>query len=96
MLVFLGIALFQLAKMYEHVGEVDQAASAYHQVWKGAFLWPVDLFHFKSCANFQYIVDTEDQGIADRDQQSRAYKYLAQYFVKQAMWDQAYIHAQKW
>jgi len=68
-----GIALFQLAKMYEHVGEVDQAASAYHQ----------------------YIVDTEDQGIADRDQQSRAYKYLAQYFVKQAMWDQAYIHAQK-
>ena len=32
MIVFLGIALFQLAKMYEHVGEVDQAASAYHQV----------------------------------------------------------------
>jgi len=68
-----GIALFQLAKMYEHVGEVDQAASAYHQ----------------------YIVDTEDQGIADRDQQSRAYKYLAQYFVKQAKWDDAYTYAQK-
>ena len=69
-----GIALFQLAKMYEQVGEIDQAASAYHQ----------------------YIVDTEDQGIADRDQQSRAYKYLAQYYVKQHIWDHAYTYAQKW
>ena len=69
-----GIALFQLAKMYEQVGDVDQAASAYHQ----------------------YIVDTEDQGIADRDQQSRAYKFLAQYYVKQGIWDHAYTYAQKW
>jgi len=68
-----GIALFQLAKMYEQVGDVDQAASAYHQ----------------------YIVDTEDQGIADRDQQSRAYKFLAQYYVKQGIWDHAYTYAQK-
>lgn len=68
-----GIALFQLARMYEHVGEGEQAASAYHQ----------------------YIVDTEEQGIADRDQQSRAYKYLAAHYVKLGLLDHAYLYAQK-
>ena len=68
-----GIALYQLARMYEHVEEFDQAAAAYHQ----------------------YIVDTEDQGIPDKEQQSKAYKYLAQYYVKQGLFDHAYHYAQK-
>ena len=81
--------------MYEHVGEVDQAASAYHQV-KSGFAPCLNFWKLKVNIWLQYIVDTEDQGIADRDQQSRAYKYLAQYFVKQAKWDDAYTYAQKW
>lgn len=55
-----GIALFQLAKLYERINDSDQAAAAYHQ----------------------YISDTENQGITDRDQQSKAYRFLAQYFLK--------------
>ena len=66
--------IIKQSKSASEVGDVDQAASAYHQ----------------------YIVDTEDQGIADRDQQSRAYKFLAQYYVKQGIWDHAYTYAQKW
>ena len=68
-----GIALFQLATMYDKTGDCDQAAAAYHQ----------------------YIVDTEDQGISDRDQQSKAYRYLAQYYIKQGLLDHAYQYAQK-
>ena len=54
-----GIALFQLAKLYEKTGDTEQAASAYHQ----------------------YIMDTEAQG-QERDQQSKAFKFLAQFFLK--------------
>lgn len=54
-----GIALFQLAKLYEKTGDIEQAASAYHQ----------------------YIIDTEAQG-QERDQQSKAFKFLAQFFLK--------------
>ena len=54
-----GIALFQLAKLYEKTGDTEQAASAYHQ----------------------YIVDTEAQ-VQERDQQSKAFKFLAQFFLK--------------
>ena len=68
-----GIALYQLAKMYEKTGDHDQAANAYNQ----------------------YIIDTEDAGITERDQQSKAYKYLAQYYVKQNCLDYAYHFAQK-
>jgi len=68
-----GIALFQLAKMYERTGDHEQAANAYNQ----------------------YIIDTEDAGITERDQQSKAYKYLAHYYVKQNFLDYAYHYAQK-
>ena len=68
-----GIALFQLARMYERTGDHEQAANAYNQ----------------------YIIDTEDAGITERDQQSKAYKYLANYYVKQNLLDYAYHYAQK-
>ena len=68
-----GIALYQLARMYERTGDHDQAANAYNQ----------------------YIIDTEDAGITERDQQSKAYKYLAHYYVKQNFLDYAYHYAQK-
>jgi len=68
-----GIALYQLAKIYEKTGDHDQAANAYNQ----------------------YIIDTEDAGITERDHQSKAYKYLAQYYVKQNYLDYAYHFAQK-
>ena len=54
-----GIALFQLAKLYEkQPGSEDQAAAAYQQ----------------------YLFDVEGQ--EDRDNQSKAYRFLAQYFLK--------------
>ena len=68
-----GIALFQLARMYEKTGDHDQAANAYNQ----------------------YIIDTEEAGITERDQQSKAYKYLALYYLKQNWIDYAYHYAQK-
>lgn len=43
----------------------------------------------------QYIVETENQGITDRDEQSSAYKYLAEYYIKQEMLDEAYDFAMK-
>ena len=43
----------------------------------------------------QYILDTEEQGITERDQQSKAYKYLALYYVKQNHLEFAYHYAQK-
>lgn len=58
-----GIALYQLAKLFERTGESEQAAAAYRQ----------------------YIVDTEAQGIADSDQQSRAYRYIAEYCLRKGV-----------
>jgi len=43
----------------------------------------------------QYIIETENQGITDRDEQSSAYKYLAEYYIKQDMLDEAYDYAMK-
>eukprot|EP00096_Caligus_rogercresseyi_P011405 TRINITY_DN4475_c0_g2_i1.p1 TRINITY_DN4475_c0_g2~~TRINITY_DN4475_c0_g2_i1.p1 ORF type:complete len:637 (+),score=174.58 TRINITY_DN4475_c0_g2_i1:32-1942(+) len=70
-----GIALYQLAKLYELVKDVDQAAAAYSQ----------------------YIENTSDQGVAsnDRDHQSKAHRYLAQYYLNNADLDEAYHYAQK-
>ncbi len=68
-----GIALYQLAKLFEKTNESRQAAAAYHQ----------------------YIRDTESQGVTDRDQQSRAYRFLAQYFVRNRQLEDAYHFGQK-
>merc|ERR1719481_969849 len=43
----------------------------------------------------QYIIETEAQGITDRDEQSGAYKYLASYYLKQDMLNDAYDFAMK-
>jgi len=43
----------------------------------------------------QYILETEAQGIMDRDEQSVPYKYLASYFFKQDMLTEAYEYAMK-
>merc|ERR1712096_84526 len=43
----------------------------------------------------QYIIETEAQGITDRDEQSGAYKYLASYYLKQEMLNEAYDFAMK-
>merc|ERR1719334_2017681 len=43
----------------------------------------------------QYILETEAQGITDRDEQSGAYKYLASYYLKQDMLNDAYDFAMK-
>jgi len=43
----------------------------------------------------QYIIETEAQGISDRDEQSGAYKYLASYYLKQDMLNEAYEFAMK-
>ena len=65
-----GIALYQLATMYEKVNDVEQAAAAYNQ----------------------YILDAERQGITERDQQSRAYKFLAHFFLKKGKLIQSTLH----
>lgn len=43
----------------------------------------------------QYIIETEAQGITDRDEQSGAYKYLASYYLKQDMLNEASEFAMK-
>lgn len=44
----------------------------------------------------QFIVDSESDGFSeDSDQQSRAYRYLAQYHFKKANFEEAFVHAQK-
>merc|ERR1719427_1156446 len=43
----------------------------------------------------QYIIETENQGITDRDEQSTAYKYLASYYFKQDMLNEAHEYAMK-
>ncbi|XP_040581553.1 anaphase-promoting complex subunit 8 isoform X1 [Lepeophtheirus salmonis] len=70
-----GIALYQLAKLYELIKDTDQAAAAYSQ----------------------YIENTTDQGVAanDRDHQSKAHRYLAQYYLNNSDLDEAYHYAQK-
>ena len=68
-----GIALFQLARLYERTNDTEQAAAAFHQ----------------------YIQDTESLGITERDQQSRAYRSLAQYHMKKGQYEDAYQYAQK-
>jgi len=43
----------------------------------------------------QYILETEAQGITERDDQSGAYKYLASYYLKQGMLNEAHDFAMK-
>merc|ERR1719195_215460 len=43
----------------------------------------------------QYIKDTEEQGINERDDQSGAYRYLANYYLRQDMLTEAYEYAMR-
>jgi anaphase-promoting complex subunit 8 len=68
-----GIALLKLAKLYEQINDVEQAAAAYSQ----------------------YIQETERQGIPERDEQGSAFKFLADYYLKRDLLDEAYEFAMK-
>ena len=43
----------------------------------------------------QYIKDTEEAGISDRDEQSVAYRFLAKYYNEKNLLDEAYEFATK-
>eukprot|EP00095_Tigriopus_kingsejongensis_P008399 snap_masked-scaffold9_size846264-processed-gene-4.16 protein:Tk08399 transcript:snap_masked-scaffold9_size846264-processed-gene-4.16-mRNA-1 annotation:"cell division cycle protein 23-like protein" len=68
-----GIALLQLAKLFDRTSDSEQAAAAY----------------------FQYIQDSEQQGIGERDHQGIAFKFLAQYFLDRDQLEDAFEYAQK-
>ena len=48
-----------------------------------------------AAAYVQYIQDTEEQGISDRDDQIAAFRYLAKYYNKQERLDEAYDYAMR-
>ncbi|XP_014675357.1 PREDICTED: cell division cycle protein 23 homolog [Priapulus caudatus] len=49
-----------------------------------------------ACAAYaEYISEAEALGITDREEQSQAYKYLANYHVRSKQYDEAYTYAQK-
>jgi len=48
-----------------------------------------------AAAYTQYIQDTESQGLVERDDQGVAYKFLASYYMKRKMLDDAYTFAMK-
>ncbi|XP_059082328.1 cell division cycle protein 23 homolog [Tigriopus californicus] len=48
-----------------------------------------------AAAYFQYIQDSEQQGIGERDQQGLAFKFLAQYFLDKDQLEDAFEYAQK-
>ena len=68
-----GIALYQLATLYEKSNDPEQAAAAY----------------------YQYIQDSDQQGIGDNDQQGKAYRFLANFFIEKGQYEDAYEYAQK-
>ena len=43
----------------------------------------------------QYVADSEANGIIDRDQSSRAFKFMANFFLKKGNLDKAYEYSQK-
>ena len=55
-----------------------------------------DDFDQAAAAYQQFLMDSEADGLADdRDQQSKAYRYLAHYHVKKGNLEEAYQYAQK-
>lgn len=68
-----GIALIKLARLYERLGEEDQAKAAYTE----------------------YIWEAEAASVTDREEQSSAYRYLANYCVRKLQFEEAYKYAQK-
>jgi len=48
-----------------------------------------------AAAYTQYIQDTESQGLVERDDLGSAYKFLASYYLKRKLFDEAYDYAMK-
>lgn len=100
--------LVALGESYEKLDKIQDAKKCF---WKAycvgdieggiALLRLAKLFESSSepdqaaAAYDQYIKDTEEAGISDRDDQSVAYRYLARYYNKQNLLDEAYECATK-
>ena len=100
--------LVALGESYEKLDKLQDAKKCF---WKAycvgdieggiALLRLADLYKKTSevdqaaAAYDQYIKDTEEAGISDRDEQSVAYRFLAKYFNEKNLLDEAYEMATK-
>merc|ERR1719323_1183784 len=75
-----GIALLRLARLYDTINTLCDKTGDVEQA---------------AAAYSQYIQETEAQGITERDDQSGAYKFLANYYLRQDMLNEAQDCAMK-
>jgi anaphase-promoting complex subunit 8 len=101
--------LMALGESYEKLDKLQDALKCYWKAHcLGDIERSIALFHLAklyertgdseqaAAAYSQFIVDAEAEGMSDdRDQLSRAYRYLAQFHVKRGQLEDAYRYAQK-